>query len=286
MGAAPHSDEEVAQGISRQAHVFRITRRIFMIKVENLKKKFENKEALKGISFTIKPGEITGFLGPNGAGKSTTVKIITGLISASAGQAQICGYSIADAPIEVKKRIGYVPETGALYDSLTAWEYLDLIGELHHLDRAMVKARAGEFLELFGLTDEVHNRLASFSKGMRQKILITASLIHDPPVLLFDEPLNGVDANTALVFKQLLRRLSEQGKTILFCSHILEVVEKLCTRIIIINEGEMVADGSPSFISGEAGHVSLEQAFNKLTSDVNATDRTEEFLHALSGLSR
>jgi len=257
-----------------------------MIKVENLKKKFENKEALKGISFTIKPGEITGFLGPNGAGKSTTVKIITGLISASAGQAQICGYSIADAPIEVKKRIGYVPETGALYDSLTAWEYLDLIGELHHLDRAMVKARAGEFLELFGLTDEVHNRLASFSKGMRQKILITASLIHDPPVLLFDEPLNGVDANTALVFKQLLRRLSEQGKTILFCSHILEVVEKLCTRIIIINEGEMVADGSPSFISGEAGHVSLEQAFNKLTSDVNATDRTEEFLHALSGLSR
>ncbi len=255
-----------------------------MIEVRRLEKYYGEKHALKGINFTVEPGEILGFLGPNGAGKSTTVKILTGLIPASAGEARICGYSIAEQPLEVKKRFGYVPETGALYESLTAWEYLELLADLHHLDRKLFEHRAREFLELFDLLQEKDHRLAGFSKGMRQKVLIAAALLHNPEVLLFDEPLSGVDANTALVFKQLLRRFSEQGKTILFCSHVLEVVERLCSRIIIINEGEIVASGTPAAIARQTGHATLEEAFNAITGGADAHTRAEEFLLALEGL--
>lgn len=262
-----------------------VTGEISMIEIQNLEKYYDTKHAVKGISFTINPGEIVGFLGPNGAGKTTTVKILTGLIPASRGAACVNGYSIQENPVEVKKSIGYVPETGALYESLTAREYLELVADLHHLDRQIFEKRAGEFLELFGLKEEKNNRLGGFSKGMRQKVLIAAALLHDPPVLLFDEPLSGVDANTALVFKQLLRRLSEQGKTILFCSHILEVVERLCTRIIIINEGILVADGTPNEIAEQTGHTSLEAAFNAITGGADADEKAEEFMHALKGLT-
>lgn len=255
-----------------------------MIDIQNLDKFYDKKHAVKGISVVIRPGEIVGFLGPNGAGKSTTVKILTGLISATSGQAFINGYSIQDNPIKVKKSIGYVPETGALYESLTAWEYLELIADLHHLEHQVFEKRAGEFLELFGLSGEKDKRLSGFSKGMRQKVLIAAALLHDPPVLLFDEPLNGVDATTALVFKQLMRRLSQRGRTILFCSHILEVVERLCTRIIIINEGELVTDGTPEEIARDTGHSSLEAAFNAITGGADADEKAEEFMQALRGL--
>lgn len=257
-----------------------------MIEVSHLEKKYAEKHALKGISFTVQPGEILGFLGPNGAGKTTTVKILTGLTPATSGEARIAGYAITEAPIEVKKRFGYVPESGALYESLTAWEYLELVADLHLLSRNIFKRRGQEFLELFELQHEKHQRLGSFSKGMRQKILIAAALLHNPPVLLFDEPLNGVDANTALVFKQLLRRFSAQGKTILFCSHVLEVVERLCTRIIIINEGQIVADGLPDRIARQSGHASLEAAFNAITGGADAESRAEEFLMALEGLQK
>ena len=255
-----------------------------MIDIQHLEKYYDKKHAVKGISLTIQPGEIVGSVGPNGAGKSTTVKILTGLIAASEGNAFINGFSIKEHPVEVKKSIGYVPETGALYESLTAWEYLELIADLHYIERPVFEKRAGEFLELFGLSEEKNKRLSGFSKGMRQKVLIAAALLHDPPVLLFDEPLNGVDANTALVFKQLLRRLSQRGKTILFCSHILEVVERLCTRIIIINEGELVTDGTPEQIARDTGHASLESAFNAITGGADADAKAEGFMQALKGL--
>lgn len=256
-----------------------------MIEIQNLEKYYDKKHAVKGISFEIIPGEIVGFLGPNGAGKTSTVKILTGLIPASSGTAHVNGYSIHENPVEVKKNIGFVPETGALYESLTAWEYLELVAELHHLDRQVFAQRAGEFLGLFGLTGDKDNRLGGFSKGMRQKVLIAAALLHDPPVLLLDEPLNGVDAITALIFKQLLRKLSQQGKTILFCSHILEVVERLCTRIIIIHEGTIVADGTPNEIAAQTGHFTLEAAFNAITGGADADEKAEEFMLALKGLS-
>src|SRR5580765_3719541 len=194
-----------------------------MIQTESLYKTYEGKAAVIDLSFRVEPGEILGFLGPNGAGKSTTVKILTGMIRPSKGRAIVAGYDVVEQPLEVKKRIGYVPETAALYDGLTAAEYLELIGCLHHLDRRTAETRSGELLELFGLGDVRQQRMTEFSKGMRQKVLIASALLHRPDVLFLDEPLDGLDANAAAVVKELLKKLAAQGKTILFCSHILEV---------------------------------------------------------------
>ncbi len=257
-----------------------------MIHIDNLFKSYGDKQALAGISFSAPPGEILGFLGPNGAGKSTTVKILTGLVQPDGGSAQVAGFDVVREPIEVKRRIGYVPETGALYESLTAYEYLELIANLQKLDRAVYRKRIDEFLGLFDLANEARHQMASFSKGMRQKILISAALLHNPPVLLFDEPLNGIDANSALVFKELLRKLSQQGKTILFCSHVLEVVERLCTRIIIIDKGRLVLEGTPASINQRTGAVTLEQAFGLLTGVKDAAAQAEEFVQALRGLQQ
>jgi ABC-2 type transport system ATP-binding protein len=257
-----------------------------MIHIDNLFKSYGDKQALAGISFSAQPGEILGFLGPNGAGKSTTVKILTGLLHPDGGSAQVAGFDVVREPIEVKRRIGYVPETGALYESLTAYEYLELIANLQKLDRAVYRKRIDEFLGLFDLAHEARNQMASFSKGMRQKILISAALLHNPPVLLFDEPLNGIDANSALVFKELLRKLSQQGKTILFCSHVLEVVERLCTRIIIIDKGRLVLEGTPASIIQRTGAATLEQAFSLLTGVKDAAAHAEEFVQALRGLQQ
>ena len=160
----------------------------------------------------------------------------------------MAGFDVVEQPIEVKRRIGYVPETAALYDALTASEYLELIGCLHHLDRKTADTRSNELLELFGLTAEKHQRLREFSKGMRQKVLIASALIHRPEVLFLDEPLDGLDANAAMVVKEVLKQLAGQGRTILFCSHILDVVERMCTRIVIINNGQQIADGTADAI--------------------------------------
>ncbi|KAA3611371.1 MAG: ABC transporter ATP-binding protein [Calditrichaeota bacterium] len=257
-----------------------------MIDVQNLVKFYDKKHALRNISFSVEPGEILGFLGPNGAGKSTTIKILTGLIPPSSGTALISGFSIIDQPVEVKKRFGYIPESGALFESLTAWEYLEMVADLHHLPAQIFNRRVQEFLEIFDLKEECHSRLSDFSKGMKQKVLIIAALLHNPEVLFFDEPLNGVDANTALVFKELLRQFREKGKTIFFCSHILEVVERLCTRIIIINEGEIITEGTPESIAAKTGHSSLELAFNALTNGADAEQKAVDFLSALRGENR
>ncbi len=252
-----------------------------MISAQNLEKFFGDKQALKKITFSVQPGEILGFLGPNGAGKTTTVKILTGLIPATSGSAEIAGLSIDREPVAVKKKFGYIPESGALFESLTAWEYLELIADLHHLPRATFQQRVQDLLGLFNMQEDCHSRLSGFSKGMKQKILIIAALLHNPEVLFFDEPLNGVDANTALVFKTLLKQLREQGKTILFCSHILEVVERLCTRIIIINDGQIIAQGTPKSIAEQTGRQTLELAFNALTGGSDAEQKTVDFLSAL-----
>lgn len=237
--------------------------------------------AIADLDLRVEPGEILGFLGPNGAGKSTTVKVLTGLVAADAGTAEVAGYDVERDPIEVKRRIGYVPESPAVYDSLTADEYLDLVGSLYHLDARASKNRRDELLEVFALTPERHQRLKEFSKGMRQKVIIAAALIHRPEVLILDEPLDGLDANTALVIKELLRRLAGQGKTILFSSHILEVVERICTRIFVINKGRYVIDGTADDIRRHAGADSLDEAFGRLTGVRDASEVTADFLAAL-----
>jgi ABC-2 type transport system ATP-binding protein len=252
-----------------------------MIQVQGLIKSYGAKLAVDRLDLHANPGEIVGFLGPNGAGKSTTVKVITGLIRPDAGRASVCGFDVVQQPLEVKKRLGYVPETPALYDSLTANEYLELISCLHHLDGKSSSARRDELLDLFGLASNANNRLNEFSKGMRQKVVLAAALIHRPDVLILDEPLDGLDANTAMVVKELLKKLAEQGKTIMFSSHILEVVERMCTRIVIINNGRFVASGTAAEIRAGASATTLEEAFSRMTGvrDVGAV--TADFLAAL-----
>ena len=252
-----------------------------MIEFQNLSKNFDDKLAVDNISLKVRPGEILGFLGPNGAGKTTTVKMLIGMLIPTGGTATVAGFDISKEPIEVKKRIGYVPETGALFESLTAWEYLELITDLHHMDRALAQRKIDEFLTLFGLDNERDHRLSGFSKGMKQKVLLAAAFLPNPEVLFLDEPLNGLDVNTALIIKELLKKMAAQGKTIMFCSHILEVVERICTRVAIIDCGRIVADGSPLEILNKTSQPTLEQAFSKLTGSQDVTESTNEILRAL-----
>ena len=252
-----------------------------MIETFSLTKKFGGTTAVDRLDLHVEPGSIFGFLGPNGAGKSTTVKILTGLLKPTAGRASVAGFDIVEQPLEVKRRLGYVPETGALYESLSPAEYLDLVACLHHLDPKATAVRMDELLELFGILSNKHQRMTEFSKGMKQKVLISAALIHKPDVLFLDEPLNGLDANAAMIFKELLKKMAAQGKTILFCSHILEVVERICSRILIINEGKRIIEGTTVEICRSTGSETLEQAFGQLTGSRDAGQLTGDFLAAL-----
>lgn len=174
-----------------------------------------------------------------------------------------------------------MPETGALYESLTPAEYLEMVGCLHHLNRKVALTRMDELLDLFGILATKYQRMTEFSKGMKQKVLISAALLHKPEVLFLDEPLNGLDANAAMIFKELLKKMAAQGKTILFCSHVLEVVERMCTRILIINEGKRIVEGTAEEICRSTGTENLERAFGQLTGSRDAGQVTTEFLAAL-----
>lgn len=252
-----------------------------MIKVERLTKRYGDTLAVSELDLEVKPGEILGFLGPNGAGKSTTVKVLTGLIRPDSGRASICGFDVVTQPLEVKKRLGYIPETPALYDSLSAKEYLELISCLYHLEPKAAAVRCRELLDLFGLGPNANQRLTEFSKGMRQKVVIAAGLIHRPDALILDEPLDGLDANTAMVVKELLKQLAAQGKTIMFSSHILDVVERMCTRIVIIDHGRFVTSGTSAEICAREGAATLEDAFSKLTGVRDVGQVTADFLASL-----
>ncbi len=252
-----------------------------MIEVRGLGRWFDKIHAVDNLSFDVGRGEILGFLGPNGAGKSTTVKMLTGMLRPSYGTARVAGFDVVSQPLEMKQRIGYVPETGAIYDNLTGEEYLELVASLHHLEIARARSRGQELLQLFGLADDRQRRIAEYSKGMRQKVLLAAALLHTPDVLFLDEPLTGLDANAALMVKELLRSLGAQGKTIFFCSHILEVVERICSRIVIINKGVIVIEGTVADICAQTGTTSLEQAFSQLTGTRDVASVTRDFLAAL-----
>jgi len=252
-----------------------------MIETEQLRRTFAEKVALESLTISVKPGEILGFLGPNGAGKSTTVKILAGMLRPTSGRATVAGFDVATHPIEVKKRIGYVPEAAALYEALSAREYLQLVSALHHQPFEDAKRRIGELLEQLDLSAAMDQRLGEFSKGMKQKVLIASALLHRPEVLFLDEPLTGLDANAALMVKELIRSLAAQGRTIFFCSHVLEVVERVCSRIIIIDKGRVVADGTAAAIGEITGTGSLEAAFIALTGRRQAGQTAEDLLRAL-----
>jgi len=232
-----------------------------MLEARSLTKYYNHTPAVRDVSFTIKPGEILGYLGPNGAGKSTTVKMITGLIEPSQGQILFRGHSVYDDFTAFQRRIGYVPEEPHLYPHLSGREYLQLVGRLRGMPRPFLEFKMDEFLRLFGLWTDRHTPLASYSKGMRQKILISAALLHDPEILILDEPFSGLDVSSALMLRRLLGALADQGKMILYSSHVLEVVEKVCSNVLILRKGEVAAYDSISRLQELMSQPSLEGVF-------------------------
>jgi len=236
--------------------------------IRNLKKSYgkgdSKNEVLKGINLCINPGQIIGYIGPNGAGKSTTVKILCGIIPDFDGDVTIFGRDLKKDSLEIKKHIGYVPETGALYELLTPKEYLGFIGILYGMDNHKIESRAQNLLSFFGMEKHSDQRMDSFSKGMKQKILIIAGIINNPDIIFLDEPLSGLDANAVILVKDLLIRLAKDGKTIFYCSHLMDIVEKISDRIILINNGIVVADGTFEDLKTEKAGT-LEMLFAQLT---------------------
>lgn len=252
-----------------------------VISIKDLKMSFGDKEVLKGINLEVESGQIIGYIGPNGAGKSTTVKILLGMLEGYQGQVKVFDNEISSKSIEYKKRIGYVPETAEMYDTLTAQEYLTFIGEIYGLDYEVVNKKAERLMSLFGIGDVYHSRITSFSKGMKQKVLIIASLLHNPDILFFDEPLSGLDANSVMIFKEIISKLAAQGKTIFYSSHIMEVVEKISHRIILINGGQIVADGTFGELQKKSNEGSLENIFNQLTGFNQYKEIASDFISVL-----
>ncbi|MGY3714205.1 ABC transporter ATP-binding protein [Sutcliffiella cohnii] len=236
-----------------------------ILSIKNLKKNYGMKDVLKGVSFEVSRGQIIGYIGPNGAGKSTTVKIMLGIEDEYEGTIEIFGKDISDGNVQFKKKIGYVPEIAEVYDNLTGHEYLTFIGELYGLDFEVADYKARELMELFGVGEVYHSRIASYSKGMRQKLLIISSLLHNPDLLFFDEPINGLDANSVMIFKEIMTQLAKDGKTIFYSSHIMDVVEKISSRIILLHDGKISADGTFEELKLQNKEGTLEEIFNELT---------------------
>ncbi len=235
-----------------------------MLEAKSLTKLYSGIPAVKDVSFSVKPGEILGYLGPNGSGKTTTVSIVVGLLEPTGGRVLFDGRDIQDDIVGFRRRVGYVPEEPHLYPFLSGREYLQLVGRLREIAESTLDRRIEGLLRLFGLGRDADQSIGSYSKGMRQKILISAALVHDPDLLIFDEPLSGLDVTAALVFRHLVRTLADRGKTILYSSHVLEVVEKLCSRVLVLHRGRVVADDSVEHLRELMARDSLEEVFAQL----------------------
>lgn len=250
-----------------------------MIVADGLTKRFGAQTAVDALSFTVPRGQIVGLLGPNGAGKSTTLRMLTGMIPPDAGTASVAGHDIVRDPLAVKRSIGYVPESGALFEALTGFEYLMMVARLYGLDEAAAEERIGRFAGFFEVADATlrGKLLGAYSKGMKRKIAISSALLHRPPVVFFDEPLDGLDANSAVGFKTLIQTLAREGQTIVYSSHILDVVERVCDRVLIIDRGRLVLDGAPEDLVRSHAAASLEDLFTRLTGGDALTQKAEDF---------
>jgi ABC-2 type transport system ATP-binding protein len=235
-----------------------------MLEVHELTKLFNSIPAVQDVSFAVRPYEVLGYLGPNGSGKTTTAKMLTGLLQPSRGHILFEGKSIQSNLIEFKRRLGYVPEEPYLYPYLTGREYLQLVGRLRCMSQPALDRKIDDLLELFSLQRDRHTALSSYSKGMRQKVLIAAALLHNPDVLIFDEPLSGLDVTSALIFRHLVKSLAGDGKIILYSSHVLEVVEKVCSHVVILHKGHVVAHDSVERLRDLMKLPSLEEIFSQL----------------------
>src|SRR5580765_829166 len=256
-----------ATGLSCQRLLILRSRSV-MLEAVQLTKKYSSLSAVQNLSFQLRLGQVLGCLGPNGSGKSTTVKMLTGLLEPSRGIVQFDGRNIQEDLAEYRMRLGYVPEEAHLYPYLTGWEYLEMVGALRGIRPSDLLVKIDSLLELFSLHPARHAGIATYSKGMRQRILLIAAIMHDPDILIFDEPLSGLDVTSALIFKNLVQALGRAGKMVFYCSHVLEVVEKVCTDVLILRKGVVIAQDSVTNIGQLLGQ-SLESTFLRLVDDVD-----------------
>jgi ABC-2 type transport system ATP-binding protein len=236
-----------------------------MLEARNLSKSYRRIPAVDGVSFSIAPGEVLGYLGPNGAGKSTTVKMLIGLIEPTRGEILFRGRDVRSDWPGFLASVGYVPEEPHLYPQLSGREYLQLAGRLRGMRRSVLDGRMDQLLRLFLLWGDRHSPLSSYSKGMRQKILLAAALLHNPEVLILDEPFSGLDVNTAIMLRILIRELAAEGRMILYSSHVLEVVEKVCSSVLILRKGKVVAHDAVQRLRSLMSQPTLEGIFTQLT---------------------
>jgi len=253
-----------------------------IISIKNLYKSYGINQVLKGINLEVYPGQVLGYIGPNGAGKSTTVKILCGLLTDYEGEVTINGLDMKKEAVSAKKIIGYVPELAELYDVLTPFEYLQFMGALYGMDEVLCMDRINKIMSAFNLQDNLHQRMDTFSKGMRQKVLLASGLLHNPDIIILDEPLSGLDANSVIMVKELISKLAKDGKTIFYCSHMMDVVEKVSDRIILIDKGIIVADGSFEELKEQQGNQSLEQIFAHLTSKDSIGKAADDLMNAFN----
>ena len=240
-----------------------------MLEARRLTKCYASVPAVQDVEFRLEPNQVLGCLGPNGSGKSTTVKMLTGLLQPTRGKVLFNGRDIHDDLVGYRRQLGYVPEEANLYPYLTGREYLEMVGLLRGMARAVLAKKIDALLELFALQAHRNSSVASYSKGMRQRILLIAALMHDPALLIFDEPLSGLDVTTALTLKNLIKALGEHGRTIFYCSHVLEVVEQVCTHLLILRKGEVIAHDETAAIRRNLENASLERTFMHLVEEVD-----------------
>lgn len=238
-----------------------------MLKIDNLSKSYSkgNVKAVDGLNLHVKPGEIFGFLGPNGAGKTTTIKMIVGLLNPDSGSIRINNFDNSTQSLEAKRRIGYVPDNPDIYDKLTGLEYLNFMADVYRVGKNERKERIVYFLDMFGLTDAAGSIIKSYSHGMKQKIVLTGALIHNPDLWVLDEPMVGLDPKSAHLLKELMRKHCDKGSAVFFSTHVLEVAERLCDRIGIINKGKLVAVGTLDELKRGDNADTLENIFLELT---------------------
>ncbi len=252
-----------------------------VLEIRHLTKRYHAHAVVDDVTFTAPAGEVTGYLGPNGSGKSTTVKMATGLLTPTEGEILYRGQDINHSLLEYKAVVGYVPEEPYLYSYLTGAEYLEMTGQLRCMPEKKLREKIERFLRLMSLYSDRYTPLSSYSKGMRQKVLIAAALLHDPEVVILDEPFSGLDINSSLVMRRLIQSLAESGKTVLFSSHDLETVEKVCSRVVILHRGKVVANGSVEELRAMMHLPNLEEIFAQLVLEQDTDAVASGFVQAM-----
>jgi ABC-2 type transport system ATP-binding protein len=253
-----------------------------VLEAVGLTKRYASLPAVQEVSFSLQPHQVLGCLGPNGSGKSTTVKMLIGLLDPTQGHVLFHGEDIGKDLVGYRKRLGYVPEEPNLYPYLTGREYLEMVGTLRDMPPAQMSRKIDALLALFALYSHRHSAIASYSKGMRQRILLIAALMDNPEILIFDEPLSGLDVTSALVVKNLIKALGQQGRAIFYCSHVLEVVEQVCSHLLILCKGKVIACGATAAIQKNIEHGSLERTFMDLVEEVDAGKITADIMTVMS----